>query len=168
MRPPECRSVVGNGGCGRRWQCGADQHRGQDRHEAGVAGCAGCGNGLWSAGCGNGLWSAGCGNGLWSVGCGNGLWSVGCGNGLLSVGCPENGLWSVGRPRGTCLCSAGCGRGDDAESVGGWQKSCLGLAVQLFHVCLRFGGGGRAVVRAWGGGKSWLLTFRIPCADTLS
>ena len=91
----------------------------------------------WGVGCGRGnsvcysrrrsVWSAGCGNGLWSVGCGNGLWSVGCGN----------GLWSVGRPRGTCLCSASCGRGDDAESVGGWQKSCLGLAVQLFHVCLR-------------------------------
>ena len=92
----------------------------------------------WGVGCGRGnsvcysrrrsMWSAGCGNGLWSAGCGNGLWSVGCGN----------VLWSVGRPRGTCLCSAGCGRGDDAGSVGGWQKSCLGLAVQLFHVCLRF------------------------------
>ena len=92
----------------------------------------------WGVGCGRdnrvcysrrrSMWSAGCGNGLWSVGCGNGLWSVSCGN----------GLWSVGRPRGTCLCSAGCGRGDDAGSVGGRQKSCLGLAVQLFHVCLRF------------------------------
>ena len=57
---------------------------------------------------------------VWSAGCGNGLWSAGCGN----------GLWSVGRPRGTCLCSAGCGRGDDAGSVGGgrspvwvWQSS---------------------------------------------
>ena len=99
---------------------------------------------LWQSQCRRRLsgavqsWGVGCGRGnsvccsrrrsVWSAGCGNGLWSVGCGN----------GLWSVGRPGGTCLCSAGCGGGDDAGSVGGRQKSCLGLAVQLFHVCLRF------------------------------
>ena len=73
-----------------------------------------------------GVWVVATVCGVWVVT--NGLWSVGCGN----------GLWSVGRPRGTCLCSAGCGRGDDAGSVGGRQKSCLGLAVQLFRVCLWF------------------------------
>ena len=91
---------------------------------------------LWQSQCRRRLsgavqsWGVGCGRGnsvcysrrrsMWSAGCGNGLWSVGCGN----------GLWSVGRPRGTCLCSAGCGRGDEAGSVGGgrspvwvWQSS---------------------------------------------
>ena len=62
----------------------------------------------------------------WGVGCGRGtsvcysrrrsVWSAGCGNGLWSA-CFGNGLWSVGCPRGTFLCSAGCGRGDDAGNI---------------------------------------------------